>query len=100
MKNTKQPNKKPKLSSYWIYGLIILFFASTYFVGGDSTTTASKNINISSFERFLNKGEIKAEDNMPPGVTHSYQLTAKSLAKMKVYEDVVYATASNLSNPF
>ena len=59
MKNTKQPNKKPKLSSYWIYGLIILFFASTYFVGGDSTTTASKNINISSFERFLNKGEIK-----------------------------------------
>lgn len=59
MKNTKQPNKKPKLSSYWIYGLIILFFASTYFVGGDSTSTASKNINISSFERFLNKGEIK-----------------------------------------
>ena len=59
MKNTKQPNKKPKLSSYWIYGLIILFFASTYFVGGDNTTTASKNINISSFERFLNKGEIK-----------------------------------------
>ena len=59
MKNTKLPNKKPKLSSYWIYGLIILFFASTYFVGGESTTAASKNINISSFERFLNKGEIK-----------------------------------------
>ena len=59
MKNTKQPANKPKLSSYWIYAIVILFFASTYFVGGDNNSTASKNINISSFERFLNKGEIK-----------------------------------------
>ena len=59
MKNTKQPTNKPKLSSYWIYALVILFFASTYFIGGNSSTSVSKNINISSFERFLNKGEIK-----------------------------------------
>ena len=59
MKNTKQPTNKPKFNSYWIYGLIILFFASTYFIGGDNTTSASKNINITSFERYLNKGEIK-----------------------------------------
>ena len=59
MKNTKQPTNRPKLSSYWIYALVILFFASTYFIGGDSSTSVSKNINISSFERFLNKGEIK-----------------------------------------
>ena len=59
MKNIKQPTNKPKLSSYWIYALVILFFASTYFIGGDSSTSVSKNINISSFERFLNKGEIK-----------------------------------------
>ena len=59
MKNTKQPTNKPKFNSYWIYGLIILFFASTYFVGGDNNTSASKNINITSFERYLNKGEIK-----------------------------------------
>ena len=59
MKNTKQPTNKPKLSSYWIYALVILFFASTYFIGGDSSTSVSKNINISSFERFLNKGEVK-----------------------------------------
>ena len=37
MKNTKQPTNKPKLSSYWIYALVILFFASTYFIGGDSS---------------------------------------------------------------
>ena len=59
MKNTKQPTNKPKFNSYWIYGLIILFFASTYFIGGDNNTSASKNINITSFERYLNKGEIK-----------------------------------------
>ena len=39
--------------------MIVLFFVSTYFIGGNETTTASKDINISSFERFLNKGEIK-----------------------------------------
>ena len=59
MKNTKQPTNKPKFNSYWIYGLIILFFASTYFIGGENNTSASKNINITSFERYLNKGEIK-----------------------------------------
>ncbi len=59
MKNTKQPTNKPKFNSYWIYGLIILFFASTYFIGGDNNTSGSKNINITSFERYLNKGEIK-----------------------------------------
>jgi len=59
MKNTKQPTNKPKFNSYWIYGLIILFFASTYFIGGDNNNSASKNINITSFERYLNKGEIK-----------------------------------------
>jgi len=51
--------KKPKFNTYWIYSLIVLFFVSTYFIGGNETTTASKDINISSFERFLNKGEIK-----------------------------------------
>jgi len=39
--------------------MIVLFFASTYFIGGNETSNSSKKINISSFERFLNKGEIK-----------------------------------------
>jgi acetyl esterase/lipase len=42
----------------------------------------------------VNKDEVKANDNLPPEVTHSYVLPAKSIAKMKIYEDVVYATAS------
>jgi cell division protease FtsH len=55
----KNSINKPKFNSYWIYSMIVLFFVSTYFIGGNETTTASKDINISSFERFLNKGEIK-----------------------------------------
>ena len=55
----KNSINKPKFNTYWIYSMIVLFFVSTYFIGGNETTTASKDINISSFERFLNKGEIK-----------------------------------------
>ena len=51
--------KTPKFNTYWIYALIVLFFASSYFIGGNETSNSSKKINISSFERFLNKGEIK-----------------------------------------
>ena len=57
-KNNKMTNK-PKFNSYWIYGAISLFFISTYFIGGDSTISTSKNITISSFESFLNKNQIK-----------------------------------------
>ena len=59
MKKNNKNIKPPKFNTYWIYAMIVLFFASTYFIGGNDSTTASKKINISSFERFLNKGEIK-----------------------------------------
>ena len=59
MNKNKNSIKKPKFNTYWIYSLIVLFFVSTYFIGGNETNTTSKNINITSFERFLNKGEIK-----------------------------------------
>ena len=32
-----------------------------------------------------------SEDNMPPGFKHTYFLPAKSIAKMKVIEDVIYS---------
>ena len=59
MNKNKNSIKKPKFNTYWIYSMIVLFFVSTYFIGGSETANTSKNINISSFERFLNKGEIK-----------------------------------------
>jgi len=39
-------------------------------------------------------GAGQADENLPPGFQHSYILPAKSIAKMKVYEDIVYATES------
>ena len=59
MNKNKNTLKTPKFNTYWIYAMIVLFFASTYFIGGNETSNSSKKINISSFERFLNKGEIK-----------------------------------------
>ena len=58
---TKKKNniKTPKFNSYWIYAIILVFFASTYFIGGDGNSNASKKISISNFEKYLNKGEIK-----------------------------------------
>ncbi len=59
MTKKKKNVKTPKFNSYWIYALILVFFASTYFMGGDGNSTGSKKISITSFEKFLNKGEIK-----------------------------------------
>ena len=59
MTKKKKNIKTPKFNSYWIYALILVFFASTYFMGGDGNSTGSKKISITSFEKFLNKGEIK-----------------------------------------
>ena len=59
MNKKKNTMKTPKFNTYWIYAMILLFFASTYFIGGNENSNSSKKINISSFERFLNKGEIK-----------------------------------------
>ena len=59
MNKNKNTMKSPKFNTYWIYAMIVLFLASTYFIGGNETSNSSKKINISSFERFLNKGEIK-----------------------------------------
>ena len=48
MNKKKNISNKPKFNSYWIYASILVFFASTYFMGGDGNTSASKKINISS----------------------------------------------------
>ena len=36
----------------------------------------------------------QVDENLPPGFKHFYILPAKSIAKMNVYEDIVYATES------
>ena len=57
-KKEKTPNKKTNLSSYWLYGLIAVFFISmSYFNNGG--LSSDQRINISKFERFLNDDEVE-----------------------------------------
>ena len=57
-KKEKNPNKKNNLSSYWLYGLIAVFFISmSYF--NNSGVSRDQRINISTFERFLNDNEVE-----------------------------------------
>ncbi|MCO4821659.1 MAG: ATP-dependent zinc metalloprotease FtsH [Flavobacteriaceae bacterium] len=56
-KNT--PNKKPKFSPYWIYGLILaIFLAINLFSGGMSATTGSPTTPAQFFE-YLRNGDVE-----------------------------------------
>ena len=57
-KKEKTPNKKTNFSSYWLYGMIAVFFISmSYF--NNSGVSNDQRINISTFERFLNDDEVE-----------------------------------------
>ena len=78
---------KPKFNTYWIYSLIVIFFISTYFIGGNEATNSSKNINITSFERFLNKGEIK-----------NVTVINKNLAQVTLQRDALNSPDHKIAN--
>jgi len=57
--NKKKNNlKQQKNSTYWIYGLIISVFIIFSYLGNSSNFSGSKKINISTFEKYLNTGEV------------------------------------------
>ncbi len=57
-KNEKTPPKKPALNPYWLYGSIVIFFLGMSFFRGGNGLSEDQKINISTFERFLNDGEV------------------------------------------
>ena len=57
-KKEKTPNKKFNISTYWLYGLIAVFFISMSYFNNDGMTN-DQRINISTFERFLNDDEVE-----------------------------------------
>ncbi|MDG1822692.1 MAG: ATP-dependent zinc metalloprotease FtsH [Flavobacteriaceae bacterium] len=57
-KNEKIPPKKPALNPYWLYGAIALFFLGMSFFGDSDSLGDNQKINISTFERYLNDGEV------------------------------------------
>ena len=58
MPNKKNVNKKPKLSSYWIYGLIlVIFLFFNIFSGGLSS--AGSETTTSQFFKYLEEGDVE-----------------------------------------
>ena len=54
----KTPQKKPAINPYWFYGSIVLFFLGMSFFGDGNSLGEDQKINISTFERYLNNGEV------------------------------------------
>lgn len=58
-KDNKNTNKKPKLSPYWIYGIIIAAFLGIQLFGGAFTGQGGTKINPSDFFEYLRNGDVE-----------------------------------------
>ena len=58
IKKEKKPNNKPAFNNYWIYGALIVFFIAVNFIGVGSKNPSNNQINPSTFEKFLNNGDV------------------------------------------
>ncbi|MEC8097600.1 MAG: ATP-dependent zinc metalloprotease FtsH [Bacteroidota bacterium] len=58
LKKEKKPNNKPAFNNYWIYGALIVFFIAVNFIGVGSNNPSNNQINPSTFEKFLNNGDV------------------------------------------
>src|SRR5210317_496209 len=56
-KDNNTPQKKPRFSSWWIYGLIIVFLIGYQFFGSDSFSPTNKT-TTSELQEFLRNGDI------------------------------------------
>ncbi len=56
-KDTNTPQKKPRFSSWWIYGLIIVFLIGYQIFGSDSFSPTNKT-TTSELQEFLRNGDI------------------------------------------
>jgi len=81
-KNEKKQPKKPILNPYWLYGSIALFFIGMSFFGGGKSLGDNQNITISTFERYLNDGEV-SEVTIINKKTAQVTLTQKALSETK-----------------
>ncbi len=54
----KEKTPSPKISSYWLYASIALFFIGMSFFNDSEAMEDGQQINISTFERYLNSGDI------------------------------------------
>ena len=56
-KENKNIPKKPKFSSWWIYGLVAIFLIGFQFIGG-SNLASTKKSTTSELQEYLRNGDI------------------------------------------
>ncbi len=56
-KDNNTPQKKPRFSSWWIYGLIAIFLIAFQFFGSDNLTSTKKT-TTSELQEYLRNGDI------------------------------------------
>ena len=80
-KNTNStPPKKPKFSSYWIYGLIIIIFIAISMLSGSTSIGEGKKTSIYQFEEYLRNGDVERIEVVNKNAVKIY-LTKEAEAK-------------------
>ena len=79
-KDNKNLNKKPKISPYWIYGIVIVVFLGIQFFGG-SAFQSSKEIKTSDFITYLEDGDVKEVIIISNTKTAKVYLTTEALSQ-------------------
>jgi cell division protease FtsH len=86
MAKDNTPQKKPRFSSWWIYGLIIVFLIGYQFLGSDSFSATNKT-TTSELQEFLRNGDIDKILIITNTRQAKVFLTQEALAK-DVHKDV------------
>ncbi|NRD21065.1 ATP-dependent metallopeptidase FtsH/Yme1/Tma family protein [Winogradskyella eckloniae] len=79
-KDNKNTSKKPKLSPYWIYGIVIAIFLGIQFFGGNAFQN-TKEIKTSDFISYLEDGDVKEVIVISNTKTAKVYLTKAALEK-------------------
>ncbi len=57
-KENKTPQKKPRFSAWWVYGLIAILLIAFQFFGGDGLSSTKKT-TTSELQEYLRNGDIE-----------------------------------------
>jgi len=85
-KDTNTPQKKPKFSSWWIYGLIAILLIAFQFLGSGSLSTTNKT-TTSELQQYLRAGDVEKILIITNTNQAKVFLTEEALAK-EVHKDV------------
>jgi len=85
-KDTNTPQKKPKFSSWWIYGIIAILLIGFQFIGSGSLSTTNKT-TTSELQQYLRAGDIEKILIITNTNQAKVFLTDEALAK-EVHKDV------------